>query len=77
VCGPEEAWKEALIFGLRMTEGVDLTEIETISGSPLPDPLREAVNELVDGGKLLREEGRLRLPGELLFVSNEVLQRLA
>jgi len=77
VCSPEEAWKEALIFGLRMTEGVDLTEIETISGTPLPDPLREAVNELVDGGKLLREEGRLRLPGELLFVSNEVLQRLA
>ena len=77
VCGQEEAWKEALIFGLRMMEGVDLTEIETISGAPLPDPLREAVNELVDGGKLLREENRLRLPGELLFVSNEVLQRLA
>jgi len=76
VCGPEEAWREALIFGLRMTEGVDLTEIETISGTPLPEPLREAVDELVDGGKLLREGGRLRLPGELLFVSNEVLQRL-
>ena len=77
VCAPEEAWKEALIFGLRMTDGVDLTEIEKILGVPLPDPLREGVNELVDGGRLLREENRFRLPGELLFVSNEVLQRLA
>lgn len=77
VCGTEDAWKEALIFGLRMTEGVDLAEIETISGTPLPDPLREAVIELVDGGKLLWQEDRLRLPGELLFVSSEVLQRLA
>ena len=59
-----------------MMEGVDLTEIETDLGTPLPEPLREAVDELVEGGKLLREEGRLRLPGELLFVSNEVLQRL-
>ncbi len=74
---PEDAWKELLIFGLRMTEGVDLWELEAISGAPLPVPLREAVNELVDGGRLLRDGGRLRLPGELLFVSNEVLHRLA
>jgi len=74
---PEDAWKEFLIFGLRMTEGVDLGKLETISGTPLPGPLRKAVNELVDGGRLLRDEGRIRLPGKLFFVSNEVLQRLA
>lgn len=76
-CSPEDAWKESLIFGLRMTEGVDLGTIEATLGTPLPDPLREAVNELVAQGKLLRKEDRLRLPGELFFVSNEVLQRLA
>ncbi len=74
---PEDAWKETLIFGLRMTEGVDIAEHETISGTPLPPSLREAVKELVDGGKLLREGSRFRLPGGLFFVSNEVLQRLA
>ena len=75
-CRYEDAWKESLIFGLRMTDGVDLGDLEQTIGAP-PDPLRHAVNELVAGGRLLEENGRLRLPGELLFVSNEVLQRLA
>jgi oxygen-independent coproporphyrinogen-3 oxidase len=75
-CRYEDAWKESLLFGLRMTDGVDLGDLEQAIGAP-PDPLRDAVNELVAGGRLLEENGRLRLPGELLFVSNEVLQRLA
>ncbi len=75
-CRYEDAWKESLIFGLRMADGVDLADLSTKIGTP-PDPLRDAVNELVAGGRLLEEDGRLRLPGELLFVSNEVLQRLA
>lgn len=75
-CRYEDAWKESLILGLRMTDGVDLEGLSATLGSP-PAPLRDAVNELVAGGRLLEENGRLRLPGELLFVSNEVLQRLA
>lgn len=75
-CGREDAWKEALIFGLRMTAGVDVAEVERKAG-PAPEPLRSAVNELVRRGMLLREDGRLRLPENLLFVSNEVLQALA
>jgi oxygen-independent coproporphyrinogen-3 oxidase len=75
-CLPEDAWKESLIFGLRMTEGVDLEEIETRIGAP-PEPLRDAVTDMTRTGKLLREGTRLRLPGNLLFVSNEVLALLA
>jgi oxygen-independent coproporphyrinogen-3 oxidase len=72
----EDAWKESLIFGLRMTEGVDLEVIEERIGAP-PEPLRSVMRELAGAGKLVREGTRLRLPGELLFVSNEVLQRFA
>jgi putative oxygen-independent coproporphyrinogen III oxidase len=75
-CGPEDAWKEALILGLRMTDGVDPVEIETRFGPP-PDALRDALESLVQDGKLLRERNRLRLPDHLFFVSNEILAVLA
>jgi oxygen-independent coproporphyrinogen-3 oxidase len=75
-CGPEDAWKEALILGLRMTDGVDPAEIETRIGPP-PDALRDALNSLVKDGKLLRERNRIRLPDHLFFVSNEILAVLA
>ncbi len=75
-CDHEDAWKESLIFGLRETRGIDAAELEERIGVP-PQPLRDAVEDLVASGRLLREGPRLRLPESLLFVSNEVLQRLA
>lgn len=75
-CDAEDAWKESLIAGLRMTDGIDLREVEASCGPP-PEPVRKAVDALVLAGKLLREEARLRLPSDLLFVSNEVLLELA
>jgi len=75
-CDREDAWKEALIFGLRTAEGVSLESIEERNGPP-PEEVREAVDKLVGDGCLLREGNRLRLPERYWFVSNEVLQRLA
>lgn len=72
----EEAWKEALIFGLRETEGVDLAALADRFGAP-PEPLRGAVDRLAEWGKLVREGSRLRLPGHLMFVSNELLAEFA
>ncbi len=76
VCRRADAWKESLIFGLREIDGVDAAEIEKKIGAP-PQLTRGAVEELVTSGRLLRDGSRLRLPEALLFVSNEVLQRLA
>jgi len=75
-CSGEDAWKESLIAGLRLTEGIDPADIEKRTGPP-PKDLREAVESLTRAGKLLRDGSRLRLPDALLFVSNEVLQALA
>lgn len=75
-CGTEDAWKESLIFGLRMEEGVSPSSIEKRNGPP-PEPVRGAVEKLIGSGVLLREGDRLRLPERHWFVSNEVLQRLA
>jgi len=72
----EDAWKESLIFGLRMTEGVDLRAIRHGIGAP-PADLADAVDRLVGEGLLLRDGERIRLPSCLLFVSNEIFARLA
>jgi oxygen-independent coproporphyrinogen-3 oxidase len=75
-CDREDGWKESLIFGLRMAEGVSLLSIEQKNGPP-PDEVREAVDALIGSGLLLREGDRLRLLERYWFVSNEVLARLA
>ena len=72
----DDAWKESLIFGLRETGGIDTAGIEKRIGVP-PQPLRDAVEQLVKSGRLLRDGSCLRLPGSLMFVSNEVLRRFA
>jgi oxygen-independent coproporphyrinogen-3 oxidase len=72
----DDAWKEFLIFGLRLAEGVSLAVGEKKYGPP-PDALREAAERLVDSGSLLREGDFLRLPESYWFVSNEVFRRLA
>jgi len=72
----DDAWKEFLISGLRLAEGVSLSDGEKRYGPP-PDDLREAVKRLVASGSLLREGGRHRIPERYWFVSNEVLRRMA
>ncbi|MBI5575559.1 MAG: radical SAM family heme chaperone HemW [Deltaproteobacteria bacterium] len=74
-CTLEDAWKESLIAGLRMLEGIDRKEVENRYGPP-PENLRKAVESVVRAGKLAEEGARLLLPQRLLFISNEVLQAL-
>jgi oxygen-independent coproporphyrinogen-3 oxidase len=76
VCTGEDAWKESLIAGLRMLEGIDPKEIEKRNGPP-PEAVRRALESLVRAGTLQEEGSRLHLPADLLFISNEVLQALA
>ncbi|MEW6719733.1 MAG: radical SAM family heme chaperone HemW [Thermodesulfobacteriota bacterium] len=72
----EDAWREFLIFGLRVSEGVSPEEGEKRHG-PLPERLSGAVERLVASGGLVRDRGRLRIPEAYWFVSNEVLRKLA
>lgn len=74
-CNREDAWKESLIAGLRMLEGIDLAEIEKKNGPP-PEDVRRAVTTLISSGKLQEMGSRILLPENLLFVSNEALQAL-
>jgi len=71
----EDAWKEHLVFGLRLADGVSLREGEKRYGPP-PAELRRAVDRLIGSGCLAGDRDRLRMPEKHWFVSNEVLRRL-
>ncbi|MDP0499133.1 MAG: radical SAM family heme chaperone HemW [Verrucomicrobiota bacterium JB022] len=65
---PQSLLADALVFGLRMNEGVDLAERESRFGLPLPDALRTLFDDLTEEG-LMTQEGRrvaLTLEGRLL-----------
>jgi oxygen-independent coproporphyrinogen-3 oxidase len=70
-----DAWTEALIAGLRECDGVDLAELALRNGPPPPE-VAEAIARLGESGKLVRENGRLRIPEALFFLANEVLAEL-
>lgn len=71
----DDAWTEALIAGLRELEGVDLDAVARRFG-PIPPARQDGVDALVASGKLHRDGSRLRIPGSLLFLANEVLSGL-
>jgi len=71
---PEQA-DEALLMGLRLTEGLDLDRLAAISGFA---PNRRAVDELIGLGLVERcGENRLRAAPAGRFILNEIVLRLA
>jgi len=72
---PEARARESLIMGLRRIRGFSLAEIIRAAGCALP-ALEEDVRQLIAEGRLIEEEGRLRLPRSDLFVSDDLFRRL-
>jgi oxygen-independent coproporphyrinogen-3 oxidase len=73
--GAEEAARERIVLGLRLSAGVPATEIETWiseNGDPL---LSEDYGRWFEAGVLAREDGRVRFTERGFLVSNEVLCR--
>lgn len=55
---PERERREALVFGLRLTDGIDL---RTLGAGPPPADMERALNHLIDRGLLEAAAGRIRL----------------
>jgi oxygen-independent coproporphyrinogen-3 oxidase len=73
--GAEEAARERIVLGLRLSAGVPATEIETWiseNGDPL---LSEDYGRWFEAGVLAREDGRVRFTERGFLLSNEVLCR--
>jgi oxygen-independent coproporphyrinogen-3 oxidase len=73
--GPELAVREALVFGLRLVEGVDLAALRRRSGIGVGSLYAREIDELVAEGLLERADGRLKIPVEKFLVSNFILSR--
>lgn len=68
-------WKERLIMGLRLTDGICISRLQEELGDP-PRSLQKSIDKLLDAKLLHRDGDTLKLPREFFFTSNEVLTRL-
>ncbi|SOC07812.1 oxygen-independent coproporphyrinogen-3 oxidase [Rhodobacter sp. JA431] len=69
----DEEATEFLLFGLRLTEGIDPARYEQLSGRSLPE---QALNNLESWGMIARDAHRIRATGEGRAVLNAVIREL-
>jgi len=70
------AAREALVFGLRLVEGVDLRALGERFGVDITALHGRALDGLTSEGLLIRSGGRVRIPADKLLVSNAILSQL-
>lgn len=73
---PQDKLSEALIFGLRMVEGVDIEKLQIEYSCRLDESKSEAIQRLLADGLLLKDNKRLRVSEAGLLVLDEIATRL-
>jgi oxygen-independent coproporphyrinogen-3 oxidase len=73
---PKSAAREALVFGLRLVEGVDVAALEAKTGVNVCSLYAREIDELASEGFLVQAGARLWIPADKLLVSNAILSRL-
>ncbi len=72
---PADRVKEAVIFGLRLIDGIELSEFKRRFGVDIASRYDEVIAGLRSDGLILLEKGWLRIPESKLLVSNQILNR--
>jgi oxygen-independent coproporphyrinogen-3 oxidase len=72
---PEDAAREALVFGLRLVTGVDVADLEARTGVNVCSVYAREIDELASQGLLIQAGARLWIPADKLLVSNAILSR--
>ena len=72
---PEESFKEALIFGLRLVRGVSMVGFMERFGVDVMERFGREVRDLVEEGLILIEGDVLRIPEDKFLISNQVFRR--
>ena len=73
VLTPDERWQDAVITGLRLTEGIDLDAFRHNYGLDLEARYGDHLRPCLDAGLVVLDKGRLRLSRRGMLVSNDVL----
>lgn len=72
----KEAAAEAVILGLRLSDGIDPTDIEARFGVNIVSALREACSPFMDRGLMTAQGTRIRISEEGWLISNAILSEL-
>ena len=72
---PHERGVEALLMGLRLDEGIDLTRIDALSGGEAPLN-HQALTRIADQGLIAREGNRLRVTATGMPVLEAILREI-
>jgi oxygen-independent coproporphyrinogen-3 oxidase len=72
---PEDAAREALVFGLRLVRGVDVADLEVRTGISVCSVYAREIDELASQGLLIQAGARLWIPADKLLTSNAILSR--
>ena len=72
---PAVSAKEALVFGLRLVEGVDLDALRDCFGVDLGTTFAAEIGELERDGWLVRDGDIVRIPPDRFLVSNHVFSK--
>ena len=75
--GNEERMTEAIMLGLRMSQGISRSAFAKRFGVSLEEKLdREQFKILVESGHLIPDKGNLRLSDEGIYLADEITRRL-
>ena len=70
--GSEDKMRERLVFALRRLEGVDLDEFKRQTGFAVENLVGPPMRRHVEAGRLVLDQGRLRLSRQGLLVSDSI-----
>ena len=69
------ACAETMFLGLRLLDGMDLAQASDAVGQDLAGRYAAEIEELLELGLLLREEGTIRLDPSAYLIANQVFTR--
>ena len=72
---PEQAAREALVFGLRLVRGVDVADLAGRTGVDVCALYAREIDELASEGLIVQAGARLWIPADKLLISNAILSR--